>query len=95
MLNANDIALLRGMFVENNEVFGRQLKREMRDEIHSVVNAAVFASEERLMKEIQVIHQEISDVKDAVIDLVDDNILPKIEEHSREIAAIKRQMRFV
>lgn len=99
MLDKEDIALLRGMFIENNAI----LKREIRDEIHSVVNAAVFASEQRMMKEIHAVegriakefervHEEIEGIKDAVIDLVDETIMPKIEENHLEIVAIKRHL---
>ncbi len=95
MLDKEDIAVLRGMFTENNAI----LKREIRDELHSVVNAAVFASEQRMMKEFERVqkefervHEEIEGVKDAVIDLVDETIMPKIEDNRMEIVAIKRHL---
>lgn len=50
MLDKKDMTLLRGMFREVLEENNHSLKREIRDEMHSVVNAAVFASEERMMK---------------------------------------------
>lgn len=98
MLDKEDIALLRGMFSD--------VKHEMRDEIHSVVNAAVFALEQRMMKEFERVqkefdrvqkefervHEEIEGVKDAVIDLVDETIMPKIEDNRLEIVAIKRHL---
>lgn len=88
MLDKNDVALLRGMFLENNEVFGRQLRRELRDEIHSVVNAAVFASEQRLM-------QRMDEMQDGILEVINDGILPQIEENRLDIIAIKRQIQFV
>ena len=40
MLDKKDIEILRGMFRENNEIFATQLKREIRDEIHSFIRAS-------------------------------------------------------
>lgn len=96
MLDTNDIAQLRGMFgellVENN----RTLKREIRDETHSIVSAAVFASEQRLIQRIDDVEknlrQEIHDVKDAVIDIIDESVLPQIEEHRVDILRVKKHL---
>ncbi len=82
MLNKNDIQILRDMFRENNEVFGSQLKREMRDEIHAIVNGAVFASEERLSKKIDTL-------RDDILDLVNEEILPQIDQCQRDIVQLK------
>lgn len=62
----------------NNHV----LKLEIRDEIHSVVNGAVSASESRLRTEL---HQ----VGDEIIDVIDGGILPQIEEHRLDIVRLK------
>ncbi|MEK9155596.1 MAG: hypothetical protein AAB839_03015 [Patescibacteria group bacterium] len=52
MLDQKDIHNLRGMFGEllreNNEIFGRELKRDIRDEMH----ALIAASERRVIGEI-------------------------------------------
>lgn len=86
MLSKNDIATLHGMFGkllrENNEVFGCELKRDIRDEVHSVVNGAVSASESRLRTEL---HQ----VRDEIIDVIDGGILPQIEEQRLDIVRLK------
>lgn len=92
MLNKDDIVILRGMFTENNAI----LKREIRDEIHAIVNGAVFASEQRLIQRMDDVEnnlcQEIHDVKDAVIDIIDESVLPQIEEHHIEIVRIKNHL---
>ncbi len=91
MLDKNDIKLLKGMFKENNvslrqefkqelkhelktnnEVFGRDLKREIRDEMHS----SISASENRVMKRMELLRLEMS------LDMAnffDDRILPQID----------------
>ncbi len=89
MLNKKDIAILRGMFAENNEIFGRQLKREIRDETYSIVNAAVFASEQRLIKRMDEIKEEIID---GITEVIDDGVLPQIEEHRVETVKIKQYL---
>lgn len=78
MLSKNDIQVLRGMFEENNHI----LKREIRDEIHSVVHAAVSGSESSLRKELY-------QIRDEIIDVINDEILPQIEEHRIDIARLK------
>lgn len=77
---------LRDILRENNEVFGSQLKREMRDEIHAVVNGAVFASEERMMKKMDEMKEEILD---GVSDIIGNEILPQIDECQRDIVQLK------
>mgnify|MGYP001607276944 CR=1 FL=1 len=84
---------LRDILRENNEVFGAQLKREIRDEIHAVVNGAVFASEERMMSvlagAIESVRNDIHTLRDDILDLVNDEILPQIDECQRDIVQLK------
>ncbi|MEK7632996.1 MAG: hypothetical protein AAB473_04360 [Patescibacteria group bacterium] len=90
MLTAKDEKTMRGLvseivrdaLIQNNEVFGSQLKREIRDEMHAVVNSAVFASEERLGKKIDTL-------RDDILDLVKDEILPQIEKNRQDIVHLK------
>lgn len=77
---------LRDILQENNKVFGSQLKREIRDEMHSVVNAAVFASETRV---IGTLRAEIHTLRDDILDLVNDEILPQIDQCQRDIVQLK------
>ena len=81
---------------EGLDQYGRDLKHEIRDEIHAIVNGAVFASEQRLIQRMDDVEnnlrQEIHDVKDAVIDIIDESVLPQIEEHRIEIVKVKRQL---
>ncbi len=69
--------MLRDALHENNEIFGHQLRREMRDEIHAVVNGAVFASEKRLTKLIMDTKEEILD---GVADIIGNEIIPQIDD---------------
>lgn len=84
---------------EDMDQRNRDLKREIRDETHSVVNAAVTASERRLLAKMDALEsalrKDIHDVKDAVIDIIDESVLPEIEEHRLEILAIKRHVQMV
>lgn len=76
----------------NNHV----LKREIRDEMHSVVNGAVAASERRMIDRMDAMEDRLVTRMDinfeAITDLIDDGILPEIKEHRREIDSIKRQL---
>jgi len=93
MLSKNDIAILRGMFTENNKIWDAKLdqrfdafeirfadfKHEIRDEIHAVVNATVTASERRVIEEIT--------------EFIGEEVLPQIDEHTRQIAVINRHLK--
>lgn len=89
MLNKNDIKILREMFKENNHV----LKEEIRDEMHSVVNAAIFASEQRMTSRIEgaieSVRKDIHTLRDDILDLVNEDILPQIEQNRQDIARLK------
>lgn len=97
MLSKNDMKAFRGMVTEvvtevidakvpkmiataiekNNKI----LKREIRDEMHSVVNAAISASEKRVIA-------RMDEGFDAVMELIDDGIIPQIDAHDRAIAKL-------
>lgn len=87
MLDKNDVALLKGMFGEllhhelkaNNKVFGNDLKREIRDEVHTLITA----SESRLIKRMDRLRDEIVD---DVGSLFDENVLPQITELQLKLA---------
>lgn len=66
------------------------LRLDIRDEIHSVVNAAVFASEDRIMNAIVEVKD---DILDGVSELISDEILPQIDEHARQIGTINRYLK--
>jgi hypothetical protein len=85
MLDTNDIKILREMFEENNQV----LKREIRDEMHSVVNAAVSASEKRMMHRMDAIVEEIQTTRNDILEVINDGILPQIDAHDRDVARLK------
>jgi hypothetical protein len=98
MLSKNDIATLHGMFGkllrENNEVFGRELKRDVRDEIHSVVNGAVSASEQRMTEHMDVVEQRmiarIDDGQSAILEAIDELVLPRIKKNRRSILRLNK-----
>lgn len=87
MLDAKDIEILRGMFRENNEVFGRQLKREMRDEIHSVVHGAVSAAKREMLDEMAKMEDRMIT---AIHSLVDDQITPQIDGLDTRVTRLER-----
>ncbi len=90
MLDKNDIQILREMFRENNLTNNSILKREIRDEMHSVIRSEVFASETRMMKRMKEMKEEIID---GITDVLDNSVLPRLDEHDREIHKIKRHLK--
>lgn len=86
MLSKNDIQVLRGMFRENNEVFGSQLKREIRDE----VRALIAASESKVIRHLEAkIDSVKEEIIDGIIDTLDGNIYPRLDGHDQDIARLK------
>jgi len=94
MFSKKDIQMLDGMMRivlreslrENNEIFGRELKREIRDEMHSVVNSAVFVSETRMMNRMDKIRNEILD---GVADVLGRQIVPQIDDHELRLVRLE------
>lgn len=90
MLSKNDIAMLHGMFgklmKENNEIFGRELKREIRDEMHSLIAASESRVITRLEAKIEHVKEEIID---GVIDMLDRTVYPRLDRHDQEIAQLQ------
>ncbi len=74
MLSKNDIQVLRGMFEENNHI----LKLEIRDEVYSIVKATEVS-----------LRREMHQMRDDILDVIHDGILPQIEEHRIDIARLK------
>jgi hypothetical protein len=78
-----------GMIEANNHV----LKREIRDEVHSLIKASeaglirrMDAMEERLI-------QRMDSGFESMNELIDDGILPDIGQHGREILLIKSHLK--
>ena len=93
MLDKNDIAILWGMFTENNSI----LKREIRDEMHALIKASeaglireIRSTEGRMITRMDSMKQEITD---GVIDVIDDNILPQVQELRENVVMIKRHLK--
>ncbi len=101
------MTLLRGMFREVLEENNHSLKHEIRDEMHSVINAAVFASEERMMTRMDEIEgrltQKIEHVESSLQNEIDgtntillsfiEEVEPKIEKHEKKIVRVRRHMK--
>ena len=72
----------------NNHV----LKREIRDEFHSVLKGEIVASERRMITRMDQMETRLEKRMDegfgAMTDLIDDGILPQIDEHNRVIAQL-------
>ncbi len=80
MLDKNDIQILKQMFSD--------FKVEMRDEMHSVVNGAVSASEKRLTKLIYDVRDEILD---GVSDIIGNEIVPQLDDHETRLIRLERK----
>ncbi len=74
MLSKNDIQVLRGMFEENNAI----LRRDIIDEVHSIVKG-----------EVSALRRDMHQMRDDILDVINDGILPQIEEHRIDIARLK------
>lgn len=86
MLDQQDIELLRGMFADQDKRFlaaikdnNHELKREIRDETHSLLRA----TEVRMDVKLEKIKTEIVT---EVADMLDTSILPQIADLQRDIA---------
>lgn len=101
MLSKNDMSALRGlmreviietvpgMMRENNEIFGSQLKREIRDEIHSLIKASE-AGLIRRMDEMEIrLIQRMDGGFDAINELIDDGILPQVNDLDRRVTRLE------
>lgn len=75
---------------DNNHVFGR----EIRDEIHSVVNGAVHASERRVTEHMDIMEQRmiarIDDGQGAILEAIDELVLPRIKKNRRSILRLNK-----
>lgn len=113
MLDKKDIALLQGMFLalegrldEKWDIRFSDFKHEIRDEIHSVVKAEVFASEKRMMKRMDdvkgelvqkiehvesVLQNEIDGTNTILLSFIEE-VEPRIEKHEKKIVRLRRHM---
>jgi len=96
MLSKKDVALLRGMFQEQEvRIEARfdqkldDLKESIRDEMYSVVNGAVSASEHRMMKRMDEIKEEIID---GITEIIDEGILPQISDLQADMRRVKTHL---
>ncbi len=88
-LEENNKVLMRKMHDEI-ETSNHLLKREIRDEMHSVVNGAVSASERRMMAHMDAVESRLDGKGDAILEAIDEIVLPQIEEIRHDILILKR-----
>ncbi len=104
MLNKNDVTMLRGMFVEvldDRDVQWKadldqrfhDFKHEIRDEIHSVVNGAVSASEARMMNRMDGSLERVKvEIIDAIGEILDESVLPQISDLQVDMRRVKNHL---
>ena len=93
MLDKQDIALLEGMFARHTVHFkeildqnNHDLKREIRDEMHSLLAAL----KTEFKTEIAALKVEIIT---GVTDLIDDGILPQIDDLRADMIVVKEHLK--
>lgn len=72
------------------------LRLDIRDEIHSVVSA----SETRTMKKMDEMGRELrkemhgikEEIIDGITDVLDESVLPQLDEHAKDIRLIKQRL---
>lgn len=78
-----------GMIEANTHI----LQREIRDEIHSTVKA----SEAGLIRRMDEVEAQLNKRMDAgfetILEVIDDDILPDLKTHERDIYTIKRHLK--
>ena len=86
MLDKQDIAILREMFVENNHV----LRREIRDEFHSVLKAEITGSERRMIARMDIMKDEVID---GTLDILNDDVLPRVHVLEQDMVTVKQELK--
>lgn len=81
------------MIHEQLEINNHILKMEIRDEVHSLIKA----SEAGLIRRMDVLEEKLTKRMDegfsSVLELIDDGLIPQIQEHERDIQLIKRELK--
>lgn len=97
MLNAKDIAVLQGMFLDQEKRFDRKLeerleannhilKREIRDEMHSLMKASE-AGLIRRMDEMKV------EIVDGILEVLNDDVLPRVHVLEEDMIVVKHELK--
>ena len=71
------VSVLREMFAENNAILMKRM--DQMDERF-----------DRMDTEFARVHREISDLRDDIVEIIDNSIVPQLEEHRRDISLLKR-----
>ncbi|MFA6017992.1 MAG: hypothetical protein WCT28_01380 [Patescibacteria group bacterium] len=81
------------MIHEQLEINNHILKREIRDEVHSLIKA----SEAGLIRRMETLEEKLTKRMDegfsSILELIDEGLIPQIQEHERDIQLIKRELK--
>lgn len=88
MLTKKDLGLIAALMDTKFDAHLSVLKREIRDEFHSVLKAEIGASEARMIK-------RMDEGFDSVLELIDDGILPDIHKLQREMIVVQKKLQIV
>lgn len=92
MLSQKDIALLRGMFQEQDSRFDQKLcdlRLDVRDDIHS----CIVASEKRMMRNLEERLNEVKvEIIDGITDILDEFVFPPITELETDMTRVKGRL---
>lgn len=88
MLTKKDLGLISELMDAKFDVHLSVLKREIRDEFHSVLKAEIGASEGRMIK-------RMDEGFSSVLELIDDGILPDIHKLQREMIVVQKKLQIV
>lgn len=86
MLNTKDVKMLRGMFGELLEANNHVLKREIRDEVHSLIKA----SEAGLIRRMDAMEQRLHN---DLISFIDDDYSPRMYGCEQGLAFVKHHLK--
>lgn len=97
MLDKQDIAVLEGMFIRHTVSFKEiikqnnvDLKRDIRDEVHSLIAASEHRMRIWMTSKLESLKTEIVS---GVIDVVDGGVLPQIDDLRTDMIMIKGHLK--
>jgi hypothetical protein len=74
---------MQGMFVKNNALLKGELKREIRDEMHSLIKA----SEAGLIRRMDDMETRLLD---SMSSMVGDTLVPQLDDHEHRLVRLER-----
>ncbi len=93
MLDKNDIQILREMFRENNETNNSALRRELRDEMQTMI----VTSERSIIRQIRdethaLIRASEHRIIGEITEFIANAILPQIDHHDVRITRLEKKV---